>query len=442
MAAATAQGADRTALAEILKQNYSDGLVDQMVRKNWIATQLMKKAKIVGLNEGREYVVPLWEQGSSSGLFRSEWGVNPTAFSQKVALAKFNMATYLRTIQLSGQIMHGSAGNEAAVVRALDFEVRGAMKDAKDNFATSLWTPASGVLAQVKSEAAGVVTLNGPSSGTSHAKWLRVGDRVSALLTTGVGTVTGFEHKQITAVNTNADDHTFTIADSGINGTLGTGNFIFKSGTSTASSGAFPVGTQNDDNPFGITDIISTANAKAADNADAGPSDGRGLYGQIDRTTSAFWQAQETNAADQPVSHEHMADMRERIETDSSGFPKWAVTTYKIWKDIVLLHSPMKVYDGNAIRANAWFEFVMLESVQVYRDRQCPPGDIFVFDDDFWEIAENRPIAWVVDDGDMLSKVPNKWGFDGLLARMHEVVCSAPNAQGRIKSVAEAAFTS
>ncbi len=432
MADATLQGADRGSLAEILKQNYSDSLVDQMVRKNWIATQLMKTARLVHLNEGREYVVPLWETGSPAGIHRGEWDASPTAYSQTVNLAKFNMATYQRTIQISGELMHGSAGNEAAILRALDFEVRGAIKDSRDDFATALWMPKSGSYGDVKTNNNSTTVV---LADADHTKWLRVGDRVSVLKTADGLVGNGIVNATVSSIT---NESTFELGTATAGDTT-SGYAVFKSSGTVASGAADTRHQQFDDNPYGLTDIISTIDPK-----DAGGTDDP--YGQIDRDTNAFWKAQETDAGggnEKPVSHEFMADMRERIETGSSGSPKWGVTTYKIWKDIVLLHSPMKVYDGTAIRANAWFEYVLLESVPVYRDRQCPPNQIYVVDDDsgFWEIAENRAIAWVDDQGDMLTKVSGKWGFDALLARMYQIVCSAPNAQGRIINIAEAAFS-
>lgn len=409
---------------KILKEVYSsDNIYRTFNRKRILPNLLRRKPQEV--YEGNQFRYNVHTAGSSAGTHAAENATLPAADQQANDWLIFNMATYLHPIQLTGEVMHSTGSKEAAMIKALDFAAREAVKDAMDDFSIAMYTPHTGLLTRV---------LESPTSTTvfkvENPRRLRVGQTVAVAKISDHAVANG----KASTVITDISGKTVTVATA-LTATTWT---TVDNNSGATDHGVYPVqnftaSAARTVNPFGLEDIVLATDP-------AGPSSNE--YGQIDRddagTDWAKGRALDLNGGN--IDHDVADEAADLVEVAGNGEVSCWITTPEIFREINKLHVGDKRATMREKVGDGWFMRSLLAGRPVYKDKYCTPGTIYGLDlDNIW-IAENKPVDWEEEDGAILHRLETKWGYQALLTRMWQIV-AIPNCHVRISEVASQSYS-
>lgn len=239
---------------DILKEDYLGPIRDQLNNATILLQRLKRNEEDVG---GRVAYVPL-HTGRNSGVgARADGGNLPVAGRQTYTDAQYNCAYNYGRIQITGPTIAASRKNKYAFVKAVDSEIKGMVKDLKDDINRQLFSDRSGIMATCT-----VANLAGAATFTvDDPQYIQTGmliDNVRA----GVVQLT----RTVTAVNRTTGVVTVSVVYPGA-GDVAIGDVICRTGNFGLEM-------------MGIRGIVDNANTR----------DGQ-FVGALDRTVAAngFW---------------------------------------------------------------------------------------------------------------------------------------------------------
>ena len=131
-------------LSAILKEDYLGPIREQINQSTILLKRLKRNEEDVG---GRFAVVPL-HTGRNSGVgARADGGALPVAGRQQYRNAQFITAYNYGRIMITGPTIKASRKDKYAFVRAIDSEIKGMVKDMKDDINRQLFGNRTGILA-------------------------------------------------------------------------------------------------------------------------------------------------------------------------------------------------------------------------------------------------------------------------------------------------------
>lgn len=130
----------------ILKEDYLGPIRDQLNNSTILLKRLQRNEEDVG---GKVAVVPLLTGRNAGVGARREGDVLPQPGQQQYDSARYRVAHNYGRISISGPVIKASRKNKYAFVKAVDSEVKGMIKDMKDNINRQLHLDGSGILAVV-----------------------------------------------------------------------------------------------------------------------------------------------------------------------------------------------------------------------------------------------------------------------------------------------------
>ena len=152
----------------ILKEDYLGPIRDQLNNSTVLLKRLKRNEEDVG---GRIAYVPL-HTGRNSGVgARADGGNLPAAGRQTYTNAQYNCAYNYGRIQVTGPTIAASRKDKYAFVKAVDSEIKGMVKDLKDDLNRQLFGDRSGILATCTvANGAGAATFT-----VDDAQYIQVG---------------------------------------------------------------------------------------------------------------------------------------------------------------------------------------------------------------------------------------------------------------------------
>lgn len=180
---------DLTAASAVLKEDYQAPIREQLNNDNYVINKLVQKKQEA---TGKEFYVPL-HTGRNNGIgYRAEGAALPTAGNQKYKQSTANCKYLYGTIEITGPTIAAMRNDKGAFIRAAESEMKGLLKDLKDQRARALFGDGTGKLATFATNTS-VNTLT-----ASHVRYMQVGMLIDIVNSGGTVTVTG---RQITAVD-------------------------------------------------------------------------------------------------------------------------------------------------------------------------------------------------------------------------------------------------
>lgn len=180
---------DLTAANAVLKEDYLGPVREQLNNDNFVIQKLTANKQEA---TGKRFWVPL-HYGRNNGVgYRAEGAALPTAGNQKYK-ESMGVTKYLYGgIEITGPTIQAMRNDKGAFIRAVDSEMKGLMKDLKDQRARALFGDGTGKLGTFAvNTAVNVLTVD-------KIKYFELGMKIDIVNAGGTVTVVG---RTITAIN-------------------------------------------------------------------------------------------------------------------------------------------------------------------------------------------------------------------------------------------------
>jgi uncharacterized ubiquitin-like protein YukD len=182
-------GFDLTAASAVLKEDYQSPIREQLNNDNYVINKLVQKKQEA---TGKEFYVPL-HVGRNNGVgYRAEGAALPTAGSQKYKQSVANCKYLYGTIEITGPTIASMRNDKGAFIRAVESEMKGLLRDLKDQRARALFGDGTGRLATF------AVNNNTNTLVVDKVKYFQVGMNIDIVNNSQTVTVS---NRQITAID-------------------------------------------------------------------------------------------------------------------------------------------------------------------------------------------------------------------------------------------------
>lgn len=411
----------RANYTNILKEVYASDDMYRTFNRTRVGLAKLER-KPVDIDWGAQYRWPVHTNTGVGGASSAESATLPEPEAESNDWLKFDMKTHVNRIGLTGQVIHSTRGRAAAVAQALEFKATQAVQSARDFYASRMYTHASGQV--VKCQAAISNTTNAVIR-VESVRRLRIGMSIFVAKISDEALTHG------TAAVTTILDIAPSTRQVTISGTL--------AGT-PLTSWAAPDAYGNSDHAlfygeeigtargtWGLEDIIYDSNP---------PGSAIGNFGEVDRTVAGndWAKGRVLDLAGEVITHTRADQAMDLVSVMGEGNVEFFLTTPEILRDVKELSLGDKRYGGREKTADGYFEFGMLAGKPCFADKYCSPRTIYGIDPNKLWFAEQKPLDWEDDDGNILSRMEDKWAYQALLTRMYQL-CGVPNCHVAITNV-------
>lgn len=165
-------GLDLSTAASVLKEDYRGPVISLL---NSQTILLKKLERDVGTWSGLEVYVPVRKGRNVGTGARVEGGNLPTAGKQQYDKLRYNGKYNYCRIQLTGPVIASMAKDKGSFIRAIDSEVKGALRDSRVDINRQMFHDGSSILTRCK------VTSASTSVQVESTKFLKVGMEINVL---------------------------------------------------------------------------------------------------------------------------------------------------------------------------------------------------------------------------------------------------------------------
>ncbi len=364
----------------ILKEDYLGPIREQLNNSTILLKRLKRNEEDVG---GRIAYVPL-HTGRNSGIgARADGGALPAAGRQIYNNAQFLCAYNYGRIQVTGPTIAASRKDKYAFVKAVDSEIKGMVKDLKDDLNRQLFGDRSGIMATVTvAPGAGAFTFT-----VDDAMYIQTGMVIDSM----TGAVVNNAGMIVTAVNRATNVITVSVALAAADALVGdticrTGNYGLEM--------------------MGLMGIVNNANTR----------DGQ-FVGALSRLVAAngFWNA--NVLANGGVNRNLTLDLMQQgfdASEIEGGEVSLIITSYDQRRRYLALVKA----DGrfvNNLKMDGGFEALDYNGKPLVVDRHMPAGGIYFLDESTLELYRMSDFDWMDKDGSVLSRVAGVDAYEAVL---------------------------
>lgn len=381
----------------ILKEDYLGTIREQINQATILLKRLKRNEEDVG---GRFAVVPL-HTGRNSGVgARADGGTLPAAGRQQYDRAQYITAYNYGRIQITGPTIKASRKDKYAFVKAVDSEIKGMVKDMKDDTNRQLFGNRTGVLATC----IGDPTAGAPATFTvDDTRYIQRGMLLNLVAANSV-TEGDFRANVGVLTVTGKTATTVTVAQA-VHADGATGDLVVRNGNYRLEM-------------MGIGGIVNSANPG-----------GNLFVGNIDRTVgaNAFWLA--NSLANGGVLRKLTLDLLQQA-FDASELEGGEVSMMMTSHDIRRKYLALVKADGrfvNTMEFDGGFKTIEYNEKPIFVDRHCQPNRIYFLDESTLELYRMSDYEWMELDGAVLSRVTGVDAYEAVLYNYSTLGCSACN---------------
>jgi hypothetical protein len=342
---------------------------------------------------GKEFYVPL-HTGRNNGVgYRAEGAALPTAGNQKYKQSTGNVKYLYGGIEITGPTIKAMRNDKGAFIRAVESEMKGLLRDLKDQRARALFGDGTGKLATFAVNTS-VTTLT-----VSSVQFFQVGMNIDIVNNSNVVTVTG---RTITAIN--VTNKTITISGAAV--------------TTAATDFAVVTGDLNNE-AMGLGGIMSaTLTLQGIDPTVAGNEFWKPSILSNSGTPRALSQGLMRLAMDYAELQAGKIDLL----TSSYGV---RAAYEALLQQNVRYTEPTKLEGG--------YSALVYDDRPLIVDRYHENDTIFFLDTDELDLYQLSDFEWMEDDkGAVLSKVPGFDKYEASMACYETLVTYKRNAHSKL----------
>lgn len=390
-------GFDLTAANAILKENYNDDLLADLVPKSHpLLYFLPKHPEFTGTN----YIQPV-KYGNPQSIISGSSGFSGLVSSPgNSAVARFALVStkHYGVVQIDRETILATSNDEGAFVSALDFEIGNAVSELGRDLARQAFGDGTGTLGQVASITSHVITLADPASSANFEVGMKL-DSFTAM--------TGGSAHDTAIVVTKVDENAGLITVSGDSATT-TNDFLFRS----ASRG---------NEWAGLAAWMPTATVGGSDS-----------FFSVNRSFSSRLQGQFLDASGLALQ-DALNKGAMKVEKQG-GSVTHIFCSFEQYAAIANSEQIQKRYpQPSAEEAKLGFAGIQVITpygmAMVYPDRYCPTSKIYMLSMDAWKLVSRENLVhWVNEDGTMILRTTSDDSFQGRLASYSNMLAKNPIA--------------
>lgn len=381
----------------VLKEDYLGPIREQLNNATILLKRLRRNEEDVG---GRFAVVPL-HTGRNSGVgARGDGGTLPEPGRQQYDRAQYITAYNYGRIQVTGPTIRASRKDKYAFVKAVDGEIKGMLKDLKDDVNRQLFGNRTGVLAVCVGDPSGA----GPQTFTvDNTMYIQRGMRLQ--LVDPASTVAGdFRANVGTLTVVGKTATTITVAET-VHADGADGDFVVREGNYRFEM-------------MGLGGIVNNVNP------------GTNLFvGNIDRTVAGnqFWNANvlDNGGTLRKLTLDLMQQAFDASELEG-GEVSMMMTTHAVRRRYLALVKA----DGrfvNTLTFDGGFEALEYNGKPIFVDRHCQPNRMYFLDESTLELYRMSDFDWMDLDGSVLARATDVDAYQAVLYNYATLGCSACN---------------
>lgn len=442
-------------IGTVLKDFYTGPIRDQLNSETILLKRLQRNEEIV---DGAYVVMPLHTGRNVGVMARRESGTLPTAGKQQYKDMRFPVRYNYGRIRLTGPVIASSRTNRGTFARILDQEVRGMVRDFKNDLNRQLFCDGSGRIGCVRATAAGAVyTISDPwdyGNQATSLKWVQPGDRLAFESTSAGSTYfspqnAGATFLPATSVNIKAKTVTF---GGTVNGSVAVGQHLIRGNDDAASlsvaNSNLRAATTYDDGVemMGLVGLCSgdgTSTGSFPRNAaeatwtamSAGKVysywNGAATIQELDvqKTNDSLWQGNVLGNAG--VSRALTTDlMQQALDTGEQLGQAQAsiiITTYGVRRRYLDLCLAERRF-VNTMELDGGFKAIDFNGIPMVPEKDCPEGMMFFLPEENIGIARMSDFYWLDKDGAVLSRGSNVDEWEATMALYAETFTDRRNA--------------
>lgn len=377
---------------EVHEQVFTKNVLQQNIRKN-VAKKGIGTTKYITMHYGRN--VGFAAMGETDTL--------PTAGYQRYLQGTVSTKYLFQTMQLSDVALTASRNSKEFLVDALESEYQGCKNDMARQITRQMYSFGTGEICKVNGDPSTGTTVNldNPMIGKNPTDYLEIGSylRFGATATT-VGTVSsitdGDTFELTTAVSAIADNDAVYIA------------------VSTSQS-------NKDNEMMGLKGIVD-------DGTNLGTFQGQSR-------SSYIWLQAYTNDSTSQRSLTDTLMHTTIMEAMKKGDPRYALTSYDVYKSYGLLLTPDRRYTNTDNPLKGGFTGLMFNNIPVIPDFDCPYDEIFFLDPSSLSTEELDEMKFLQEDGAILDRSSTSPVWQATLKYYGTFACSAPNQNSTLRDV-------
>lgn len=394
------------------------GVEEAFYRSEGLLARLKKK-DAGDLLVGKQLIVPVHSTHTRTGGARSETGTLPTASPQGVAKYTFTVVHRYWPISITGAAIDLTKGPTAAFANALDFEVRNAVKDMRNDMNMAAWGDGQGVLARIPS---------GASSATQtvdDTRYFEVNQYVSIveattgkIITGGAVYISSISHSAKTiTLSGSVDTSSNTCVVCRIGGSAGADCDCFNNDIWGLQYAVHDGSTALTSDAFGPTaaGVLSTAFA-----------------GVSDRSAAAYQYAAAKLVDGSAGITEDFMMRNFNVMRLRGGKPTVCITSEHQWRAIgELLHGPV-VWNNFVKNIDFGYKALSFQGVDIIWDVHCPPNVMYILDESCFYWGEVRELGFMKYDGQEWVRASTTDAINAQLVWRGQLVCTNPYCQIKV----------
>lgn len=383
-------GATLTTIDGILKTKYL-GTVNEALTNGRVL--LEKLARNTEDYDGQKVRLSINKSRNSGLGAAAENGTLPTAGNQGYVNADFTLKYVYGRLQLTGQTMDLSRTNAGAFARALDREMKGLVRDLKNDVNRIFNGDGTGTLTTTTTTATGTVKVVGST------RFLNAGDTIM------FGAAT---QATIASVDSDTQITTDSVA------------------TTSGDTIKRRIGSSIVAEPDGIALGIAST----------------GTFGTIARTGNTFWQSTVlgNTGVNRPITLALMDALTRAVEKRTNELPDAFYAKHELRDAYGQVLQADQRYIGTASSDTDGGKKVLShKDVPFLVDFHATDNVVYAPKWDNYQIAESGPIKWMDEDGAVLSRVANLDAYEATLRYYVQFIASNCRDSAKLTDVTEAA---
>jgi len=396
-----------------LKEFYLPTMRDQINNSMDILNSVSRNTEDI---EGRRAILSL-HTGRSSGVgARAESGTLAAAGYQRSAEERISVYMQTARIEVTVKAIKAMASDEGSFTRAVDFETKGIVNDAKFDVSRQVFGTSDGVIASCASEAANVITLGTATTATQMRQFYKN-------MTIDLGTVANPTLKGSSLVITAVDKTNLTLTVTGtISGAaVTTTDRVFRAGAGGAAGGLGQLEIT------GLADIVASS----------------GTLHNVNPTTDPEWVSYvNSNSGTNRAATDNLFETAmDEVFLEGGEDPDWILTSFGVQRGYAAGLKSQKRFDGDPLVLSGGFK---APSITTPRGQIAFMVDRFCTENTAYVLNSSHLIEFVLDDwnfmdedGSVLSRVSNAAAYEAAMLKFHELATDKRNAHGVIQDLTE-----
>ena len=379
----------------IAEQVFSKNVLWNNIAKN-LATKRGTTNKYLKVHYGRNI-------GSAAG---GESITLPTAGKQSYLEATIPMKLNFHQVNITDYAIQAGKNSKEFLVDLLQTEYEGAKADMQRQLSRQGYGDGTGVICRVNGVGSQpTFDLDTPMVGKNPTDYVEPGaDGIGSpiMFDSSASSATSEVYTRVTAVT---DGNTFTTAT----GTwVADNDYVFlahyNGSTSTVSN--------RDGEIMGLKGLIDDST-----NVDS--------FEGLTRSTYIWWKSYANSAAsNRSLTEAIMFDTM--LEAKKKGDPKYILTGFDLYSAYGRLLSSDRRYT-DTMELKGWFTGVKFNDLALLADYDAPYTDMFFIDPSVLSVEEMQPMAFLQDDGAILSRSATTASYQATLRYYANLASSAPN---------------